>query len=418
MPNGSRLRPDTPSPLTLSRPAIYMDGERHEALTQDLIALSIEHAISSPAVCTARFANVRAAPDGRSEYAYFGLNDVNFGRRCAVWLGVSPNTLVRLFDGRINLLEAGFDERSAPSLVVQAEDALQEFRLRSRTRVFQDFTDAKIIQSIAADHGLTANIELSAPQVTHARIAQLHQNDLAFLLDRVLAIGAMVWVEQQTLVVRDTVSTGGPGALTYGENLQSFTVRADVRNQASAHGVAGWDVTSKQPIAQSANESDLLSDSNNGRSGGEVLAEGFGPRLETMVDAMPMSTAEAASLATAAYRRNAAEFVTGSGVAVQVPTLRAGNAIDVVGVGPLFSGNYQVTAVRHLFDAEHGFRTEFDVRRPRLARPRMYTKPREAVDADPNQRGTDTRGAAGGTPVTGGSPRIPDKRGQRRSKTS
>ena len=418
MPNSSVPGRDTLSPLNLPRPAIHIDGALHAALTQDLIALCIEHTIASPAVCTARFANVRPTADGRSEYSYFGLNDVDFGRRCAVWLGVPPNTLVRLFDGRINLLEASFDERSAPSLVVQAEDALQELRMRSRTRVFEERSDAQIIEQIASEHGLTASIELSAAHVTHARIAQLHQSDLAFLLDRVLAIGAMIWVEQQTLVVRDTVSTGGPGTLTYGENLQSFTVRADVRNQATAYGVAGWDVMSKQSIAQSANESDLLSDSSNGRSGAQALAQAFGARLETVVDAEPASTAEAESLATALYCSNAGEFVTGSGVAVQVPALRVGNAIDVVGVGPLFSGNYQVTAVRHLFDSEQGLRTEFDVRRPRLARPRMYTKPSEAADADRDQRGADSGGAGGGTPVTGDKSRKLGKRGQRRSKTS
>lgn len=417
MPNRSVPSSNTGSSQISPRPAIHIDGELHAALTEDLIALCIEHTIASPALCTVRFANVRATPDGRREYSYFGLNDVDFGRRCAVWQGVPPNTLVRLFDGRINLLEASFDEHSVPSLVVQAEDALQELRMRSRTRVFEDATDAQIIEQVASEHGLTASIELSTAQVTHARITQLHQSDLAFLLDRALAIGAMVWVEQHTLVVRDAVSTGDPGTLTYGQNLHAFTVRADVRDQATAYGVAGWDVSSKQPIARSANESNLLPDGSHGRSGADALLEAFGVRLETAIDAVPASAAEAEALAVSLYRANAAGFVTGRGVADHVPALRLGHAIDVVGVGPLFSGSYQVTAVRHRFDSGQGLRTEFEVRRPRLARPRMYTKPSEAADADRDQRGTDTCGAADGASDTGGKSRKPDKRRKRRATT-
>lgn len=61
----------------------------------------------------------------------------------------------------------------------------------------------------------------------------------------------MVWIEQQTLVVRDTSVSGGPDILTYGEQLQTFTVRADVRQQSTMYGVTGWNVASKPTIAQS-----------------------------------------------------------------------------------------------------------------------------------------------------------------------
>lgn len=385
MPKRPAARRDTLSLSAAPRPAVHVDGVLHDALTNDLIALSIEHSVSTPAVCTARYANVRATPDGRREYAYFGLNDVDFGRRFTVWLGVPPDVLVSLFDGRINLLEGQFDASSEPTLVIQAEDALQMLRMRSRTRVFQDATDVEIMQSIAADHGLSSSIELNAPSVTHARVAQFNQSDLAFLLDRAVAIGAMVWIEQETLVVRDSEANGGPGSLAFGENLLSFTARADVRQQSTVFGVAGWDVTSKQPIAQSAGEADLPPNGVDGRSGGQVLSDAFGARLETVIDMVPASSSEADALAVAAHRENSAEFVTGTGVAVNVPTLRVGHAVVVQGVGALFTGRYQVVAVRHLFDSEQGFRTEFDVRRPRLARPRMHTKSSEVKDAGRDQ---------------------------------
>ena len=38
-------------------------------------------------------------------------------------------------------------------------------------------------------------------------------------------------------------------------------------------------------------------------------------------------------------------------------------------LGPLFSGKYTVTAVRHRFDTAQGVRTEFEVERPGIGHP-------------------------------------------------
>jgi hypothetical protein len=44
--------------------------------------------------------------------------------------------------------------------------------------------------------------------------------------------------------------------------------------------------------------------------------------------------------------------------------LRVGSRVELKELGPLFSGKYTVTAVRHRFDVARGVRTEFDVERP------------------------------------------------------
>ena len=351
--------------------------------------MTIEDAVSSSAQCTARFSNLRPRQGQGVEYKYFGLDDFNFGRRLTVWQGVPSNLLYRLFEGRIHLIEGAFDADAPPEVLVQAEDAFQEFRMRQRTRIFEDMTDAQMIQQVAAEHGLARDIQLGGVQTVHGRVAQLNQSDYAFLLDRVMAAGADMWMDQNTLVVSDQAVPGTPEALVYGVDLVSFDVRADLRRQATALGVSGWSIHAKQSIARSASESDLPPDGSGARSGGRVLEEAFGQRLDTYVDAVPDNDADAKSLAVAYHRRQSSEFVTGQGIAVNVPGMRAGRRIELQGLGPLFSGAYQITRVRHVFDRQRGLRAEFDVRRARIGRNVSDTKPREAADAHRDPRVAD-----------------------------
>jgi phage protein D len=376
-----------------SRPGIHIDGVLHAALSQDLLGFTIEDAVSSPARCLARFANVGGNGNQASGYKYFALDAFDFGRRLTVWQGVPPATLVRLFEGRIVLIEGVYAAGGAPEVLVQAEDRLWDLRMTRRTRVFEHMTDADMIQTVAAEHGLEASVHLNGSQSTHAHTAQLHQSDYAFLFDRVTAAGAQMWIEQNTLVVTDAAQPGDPAELVYGDGLVHFRVRADVRRQATVSGVSGWDVYGKQAIGGSASDEDLPSDEMDASSGGRTLEVAFGHKRHAIVDAVPGSDDEAASLAVAYHRQQAAEFIVGHGLAVAAPGLRAGRAIDIQGLGPLFSGRYHITRVRHVFDLEHGLRAEFDVRRARLGANVHDSKPRETAHANRHPRPTEDSGS-------------------------
>jgi uncharacterized protein len=398
----------TPSAASSPRPGIYIDGILHPSLSQDLLSLAIEDAVSSPARCRARFANV-AEGDGQAPgYKYFDLDDLDFGRLFTVWQGVPPATLIRLFEGRLVLIEGAYPAGAPAEVVVEAEDRLWDLRMTRRTRVFRDMTDADMIQIVAGGHGLNVSLHLSGSQPMHAQTAQLHQSDYAFLFDRVTAVGAEMWIDQNTLVVTSDAEAGEPAALTYGEELAHFSVGADVRSQATVTGVAGWDVNTKAMVGQSASESDLPADTG-ARSGGRTLEVAFGQKLHTIVDAVPRNAHEADSLAVAHHRQRSAEFIIGHGTAVAIPSLRAGRAIELLGLGPLFSGVYQITRVRHLFDYERGLRTEFDVRRARIGTNAKNTTLRETANADRDPRPAKLSGS--GTSKAPGT--IPSGKGRR-----
>ena len=122
---------------------------------------------------------------------------------------------------------------------------------------------------MAGDHGLQHDISLSGTPVAHAQLVQLNQSDADFLLDRVLALGAAMWVDGSTLIVTDHAPDATPDTLTYGETLESFDVRADLRRQRTVIGVTGWDLRTRQVITAAASEASLPpEDPGGGRAAG------------------------------------------------------------------------------------------------------------------------------------------------------
>jgi phage protein D len=333
-------------------------------MTADLVRLETDHSLNSPARCRATFVNIDAGHDGLPGYRYFDLDEVDFGTELAVFSGVPPNTLYPLFSGRVNLIAAQYPAQAAPLIVVEAEDGFQLMRGQQRTRTFEDLSDGQVIQQIASEYGLAAQLSLEGP--VHARICQLNQSDYAFIADRVRAAGAMMWMEPGTLVVKIANDTPAmPETLEYGAALKQFEVQGDLRDQCTSVGVAGWDMRTATAIRQSVGDS-VLEPGEPGRSGGRTLEEAFGQRLHTGVLELPDSMEEARQLARACYRERAGQFVTGSGVAAHLPGLRVGQQLTIRGVGSLFNGRYLVTRVQHSFDPDNGTGTRFEVRRDRI----------------------------------------------------
>ena len=79
---------------------------------------------------------------------------------------------------------------------------------------------------------------------------------------------------------------------------------------------------------------------------------------------VPRSADEAKQLAEASYRHMARGFITGEGSCETDVKLRAGVKLDLTGLGQLFDGSYRAISVTHLYDSEHGARTEFRCNRP------------------------------------------------------
>jgi phage protein D len=139
---------------------------------------------------------------------------------------------------------------------------------------------------------------------------------------------------------------------------------ADLAHQATGFSVSGWDVAAKQPLNYRATSTALAGEVNGDLGGSAALQTAIGAREQQVVHALPFTSQEAQALAEASYRRWARRFVTGTGIADGDGRIQVGTSLTLQGLGTLFNGKYYVSAVRHTFDAESGYRTWFAVERP------------------------------------------------------
>lgn len=350
----------TASAFVAASPTVNIGGEDKDDLSSQLLELTVREDALGLYCCEAEFGNWGSV-SGRIGFRYFDRSLLDFGKAFKVKLGNAV-----LFEGRVMGLHASFPEGAPPRIQVLADDRLQDLRMTRRTRTFADVSDADMMRTIASDHSLTPDIDASGP--THKVLAQVNQSDLSFIRERAHAIDAEVWVEGATLHVKTRGSRRANDAeLTWQNQLREFDVTADLAAQRTAVTVSGWDVSGKQAIKAEATSSAISSELGGDTSGVSVL-EGLAARKENLAHPVPITSSEGQAAADAFFRMSARRFVTGRGVAESSSGLRVGSRVDLKGLGPLFSGKYAVTAVRHRFDTAHGIRTEFEVERPGIGR--------------------------------------------------
>lgn len=353
----------TPLPtLQAARPELRVDGRVQAGLAGGLFELrtsdeadGLHHA--------ELLVNNWGVPDGGGiGYLHFDRRMLDFGKSFEIRVAGQM-----IFDGRITALEAVYPAGGAPMLRVLAEDRLQDLRMTRRTRSFADVSDADVLRRIASDHGLQAQVSLSGPQ--HKLLVQIEQSDLAFARERCRSAGAELWVDGRTLHAAPRPDRGGTAlTLVRGGRLREFTVRADLATQHTALVLSGWDIGAKQAIRHEAAAAVLAAEVGNDESGATLLGRAFGSRQRLVAHTVPLASDEARAMAQAAFRQAARRFVSGHGVADCDPQLRVGRSVELQGLGPLFSGRYQVCGTCVRFDAAQGLRTEFRVERPGLGR--------------------------------------------------
>lgn len=345
-----------------ARPVILLEGTEDEALGAALISVVAEETTAGLYRCELTFGNWGPSASGGVDYLFFDRSKLDFGKGIAVQMG-SGTAQGTVFTGRIMALEGRYFLDRAPELVVLADDKLQDLRMNRRTRTFEDVSDSDVISQVISGAGLTASVSVTGP-AQHKVIAQVNQSDLAFIRERARAVDAEVWIEDTTVHVQSRADrNAGEVTLTYGERLREFSALADLANQRTAVTVTGWDVATKQAISSEAASTAISSELGSLTSGVSILAA-IGDRKEQIAHAAPFTDDEAKYVAEAAFRRLARRFVTGSGISEGDARIKVGASVTLDGLGTLFDGKYYVSEARHLFDAEHGYRTQFRVERP------------------------------------------------------
>jgi len=273
-----------------------------------------------------------------------------------------------MIDGEITAVHPHFASRGPTTLVLQGFDRLHRLRRGRKSRTFLKMCDREIAQRIADEHGLQLQCS-DPPNINHEHVYQHNQSDLDFLVLRATRIGYEVKVEDRTLHLRrsqesrakvTTLEWGEPGDT----ELASLVLRLSTADQVSEVIVQGWDPKEKRQIVGRARTGDESTRMAGSQTAGEVATAAFGRSQRIVVDYPIATVDEAEALARAKFNELSQGYITGEGLSLGNPDIRAGAVIELKGLGKLLSGLYYVVNSNHTCGRDaRGYLTQFTVTR-------------------------------------------------------
>ncbi len=284
---------------------------------------------------------------------------VKEGNTVAIDMGYRDN-LETLFEGEITALEPEFSSEEASLLTVMGYDRRHRLMGKRKTRSFLNMKDSDIANQVAADWGLTPDIE--STEITREHVLQLNQTDFGFLLERARRIGYELIVGNSRLSFRKRATDGDASIVLNREvELLEFSARLSTSTQVGEVSVMGWDPKRKEAIVGESSAGDERP--MGGSSGPSVVEEVFAGTSEVFIDNPVQTQADADDYAQGWFNEMALRYVEGQGLCIGRTDLRAGILVDIEGLGQRFSGRYYLTSVKHFYQPNLGYRTAFSARR-------------------------------------------------------
>ncbi|MDT0319369.1 VgrG-related protein [Streptomyces millisiae] len=269
-----------------------------------------------------------------------------------------------LLTGSVTALEVEIDETGTFTIVRGLDDSHRLFRGRT-VASYQNMTLTDICVQVARRAGLKpGRMDVAGPVLEH--VAQPNVSDWEFLRGLTAEAGAQLYVVDGELHVARPTGAGAapdpsararqdPLVLEMGDNLLRCRAGVSAAEQVSAVEVRGWDVRAKQPLVGRA-QADRAATLDVGTTPAEV-AGAFGAAALAVTDAPYGSQAEVDQAAESLAARIAGAFAELEAVVRGNPSVRAGGAVTLAGVGAPFEGRYTVTSSRHVFDPVRGYET-------------------------------------------------------------
>lgn len=279
----------------------------------------------------------------------------------------APGGQTSLLSGEVTALEVEVGEKGLHTVVRGLDVSHRLFR-GTKTQAFLDMTASDIVTKVGRDAGLQCQVDATTSVLQHT--TQDGVNDWDFLRrlgaehDRLLTLaeGKLQFVTKTPASEAPGGSAGSrtdPLVLEVGTNLVHLRGTITAGGQVPGVEVRGWDPSTKKEIIAKQSAATLSAVPDSGLSPTSI-AQKFGSG-DLVLGLSTITTQPAAD----AMARSLADHVAGGfaeieGTARGNPTLRAGTAVKVAGVGDQFTGKYVLTSTRHEFSSDYGYRTSFN----------------------------------------------------------
>jgi len=348
---------DDPQAVYSTLPTVEIDGQSFPLLSANIVSVRMEESLGGMSSLEMSVTDWVARADGSAGPGADAGSPLKLGAGLRIFMGAAAVQAGEVFDGQITALECETRASEPPLITVIAEDRLFTARRKRRSQLFENKSISDIVNAIASDHGLTAEVRDGLPTFT-ATWAQENETDLAFLR-RMLGRfdGDMQIVGDKLQVGKIGLNQRSALTLTAGATLESVRVTADVADQVTAAKVASHDPATGEAIIGEANAQGT--GPGHGKTGADVLNDKFAAVSWPLGRYGPMTQVEADAVARAEFDQRARAFVRASGTAIGNAQLRVGSWVTLAGVNAQFANEYAVTRCTHRYEPAHGYRTDF-----------------------------------------------------------
>jgi len=282
------------------------------------------------------------------------------GKTVEIYMGYADE-LEPMMLGEITAISPSFPQGGAPTISITGYDKSHRMRHNSPSRfTFKYMNDSLIAAQIAAENLLIPVID-PAPMPPRESVQQT-SSDWALLKELADRNFFRVYVYWDKLYFRFPRPQTEMVTLEWGKNLCSFNPRLSTSAQFGIQIIRGYDYKLAQKIVAILPAVSLGSDLD---SLTERLGSSFIDQLvqfgRNVIRDQPVDNfIDATILAKSILKQILEGLYEGSGSCIGLPKLRAGDTVNVVGVGKRFSGNYTLSKVTHTIN-ESGYQTSFEV---------------------------------------------------------
>lgn len=269
------------------------------------------------------------------------------------------NNVQPMMLGEIASVSPSFPEGGAPTITITGYDKSQRMRHNHKARSFK-FSNASLIASQIAAENLLIPVVDPTPLTFESKTQ--NSSDMAMLKELAARTFFEVYVHWDKLYFRLPRPQTEAVFLEWGKNLSSFSPRLSTSGQVGIQCVRDYDqklattIVGIVPVIGVDTNLDNIVEKLGSTFVDQLTDFGMNCVTDKTVDSFP----DALAFAKAILQEILEGVFEGHGTCIGIPELRAGNIVNIEGIGKKFSGDYRLRKVTHSIGSG-GYQTTFEV---------------------------------------------------------
>jgi phage protein D len=280
------------------------------------------------------------------------------GKNVEIYMGYVGD-LHPMMLGEITAVNPSFPQSGAPTITITGYDKSHRMRHNNEAREFKYINDSLIAAQIAAENLLIPVVD---PALMPRECLYQNGSDWAFLTELANRNFFQVYVRWDKLYFRFPRPQTEMVVLEWGKNLSDFSPRLSTSGQFGIQVIRGYDHELAQNIVAVLPAISLGSDLDNiiERLGSSFIDQLVRLGKNVVRNKNVDNYLDATALARSILMEILQGLFEGSGSTIGNPRLRAGDMVEIRGIGKRFSGKYTLSKVTHTIST-NGYITQFEV---------------------------------------------------------